>query len=200
MSGSLEGKFIVFEGTDGVGKSTQVDLLHQRLAGEGYDTLRLSTPSNRYRNDELVKQYNQTGGGLLHPTTLSIMAAADRMRTVDADIKPHMESGGVVICDRYFYSATAYFAMRGADVRLLGEVHAQLLEPDYGVLMTIDPATRASRLRERATTDDWEERDMGYLDTVQQKIQENWKADFLTVDARNSIQAIHTDIHNYLAG
>jgi dTMP kinase len=198
MSKSLEGKFIVFEGTDGAGKSTQVNLLDQRLADEGYDTLKIYTPSNVYRNDPLVREYNQSGGGPLSSTTLSIMAAADRLRTVDAEIKPHMSSGGVVVCDRYFYSAAAYFEMRGADISTLREVHSHLLKPDFAILLSIDSVTRAIRLRQRATTNDWEEQDMDYLDTVQQKIQKNWKDNFLTVDATSSIAVIHAEVSSYL--
>lgn len=198
MSKSLEGSFVVFEGTDGAGKSTQVDLLHQKLEQRGYDTLRLSTPSDRYRNDPLVQQYNQTGEGPLSPTTLAVMAAADRMRTIDEQIKPHLSEGGVVLCDRYKFSATAYFAMRGAEMDIVEPLHDQLIEPDFAVLLSIDALTRATRLRQRNTTSDWEEQNMDYLDEVQAKITENWRDDFLIVDASFPIEAIHEQITQYV--
>lgn len=198
MRKSLEGSFIVFEGTDGAGKSTQVDLLHERLEDEGYDTLRLSTPGDRYRNDPLVRQYNQTGESPLAPTTLAVMAAADRMRTIDEQVKPHLDEGGVVVCDRYHYSASAYFNMRGANMEVVQPLHEQLLVPDFAVLLSIDALTRSIRLAQRNTTKDWEEQDMEYLDQVQKKIQSDWPEQFLTVDARKPIEVIHGEINEYL--
>lgn len=198
MPKSLEGKFIVFEGTDGVGKTTQVDLLHKKLENDGYEALRLSTPGDRYRNDPLVQQYNQTGNSPLHPTTLAVMAAADRMRTVDEQIQPHLDKGGVVVCDRYHYSASAYFTMRGADMNVVQPLHDLLLIPDFAVLFSIDSLTRAIRLKTRNTTKDWEEQNMDYLDKVQEKILSNWPNQFLTVEASKPVEVIHDKIIEYI--
>jgi dTMP kinase len=198
MSRSLEGSFIVFEGTDGAGKSTQVDMLHERLESEGYNTLHISTPGDRYRDDPLVRRYNQTGESPLSPTTLAVMAAADRMRTIDEQVKPHLNEGGVVVCDRYHYSASAYFHMRGADMKIVQPLHERLLVPDFAVLLSIDALTRAVRLGKRNTTKDWEEQDMEYLDRVQTKIRSDWPDHFLTVDARNPIEVVHNEINEYI--
>lgn len=196
---SLEGKLIAFEGTDGVGKSTQVDILRNGLVNEDYDVLQLSTPSDLYRNDEHVACYNRSGSGLLRPNTLAAMAASDRLRTYDTVISPHLDKGGVVICDRYKYSAEAYFAMRGADIPLLKELHKHLPDPDHAVLLVLDAVTRLSRLNNRATTEDWEEKDMSYQDEVQEKIRQLWRDDFAIVDAGQPIDEVAQDIQDYLA-
>lgn len=198
MVKSLEGKLIVFEGTDGVGKSTQVDMLSGRLRNAEYDVLQLSTPSNLYRNDPYVAQYNRTGDGPLHPTTLAVMSAADRLRDYDVTMRPHLEKGGVVVCDRYKFSAEEYFRMRGADVPLLREIHTRLPDPDHAILLTLDAVARLARLRSRATTDDWEERDMTYQDTVQAGILANWQEQYRVIDASQSVEAIAANIDEYL--
>ena len=195
---SLEGKFVVFEGTDGVGKSTQVDLLKSKLIDEDYDVLHLSTPSNLYRNDEHVSHYNRYGDGLLRPTTLAMMAASDRLRTYDTEVLPHLDKGGVVICDRYKFSAEAYFEMRGADIPLLRSVHEQLPDPDYGILLTLDAVARLARLRTRETTEDWEEKDMSYQDKVQEKIKKGWRDTFAIIYASQPIEDVSKEVQDYL--
>ena len=195
---SLEGRFIVFDGTDGVGKSTQVEKLTDNLTTLDYDVLQLSTPSNLYRHDEHVATYNRIGSGLLAPTTLAVMSAADRLRTYDTQIAPHLDRGGVVVCDRYKFSAEAYFKMRGADIPLLHELHEHLPNPDYAVLLTLSALARQARLRKRATTDDWEERDMSYQDTVQNEIIAKWRSEYKIVNSEQSIDEIATEINDYL--
>lgn len=194
----LSGKFIVFEGTDGVGKSTQVNALTDRLSDLGHSVLQMNTPSSLYREDEHVVTYNRSGQSLLTPTTLAVMSAADRLRTYDTTIKPHIEDGGVVVCDRYKFSAEAYFKMRGADAPLLREIHEHLPNPDHAILLTIGALARQVRLRKRATTDDWEERDMSYQDTVQNEIISRWKESYRIVNAEQTVEAVSTEINNYL--
>lgn len=198
MSKSLEGKFIAFEGTDGVGKSTQVNLLSERLQAMSYNILQLSTPGNQYRNNPHVKQYNQNGNGLLTPTTLAVMSASDRLMTYDTEIKPHLDEGGVVIVDRYKFSAEEYFKMRGADVPLLREIHERLPDPDYAILLTLDAVARQARIRGRATTDDWEERDMGYQEKVQENILAKWQPRYKAIDANQPIEEVSSAINSYL--
>lgn len=195
---SLEGKVIVFEGTDGVGKSTQANMLSARLRRTDHDVLQISTPSALYRQDPHVIIYNTTGESLLSPTVLSVMSAADRLRTYETEIKPHIDGGGVVVCDRYKFSAEAYFKMRGADMPTLRAIHQHLPDPDYAVLLTIDAVARSARLLRRATTNDWEEQDMSYLDNIQDSMKSSWKAQFKIVDASQEVGDIAEEIAEYV--
>lgn len=195
---SLEGRLIAFEGTDGVGKSTQVSLLRDRLKQADYDVVALPTPSDLYRNDTHVRQYNRTGSGLLRPTSLAVMAASDRLRTYDTKIHPHLEKGGVVICDRYKYSPEAYFAVRGADIPLLKRIHEYLPDPDYAILLTLNAMTRLTRLKKRAAPTDWEENDTSYQDAIQRKLRAEWREEFAIVDAGQSTAKVAKDIQLYL--
>lgn len=195
---SYEGKIVAFEGTDGVGKTTQISSLTDYLLDQDYDVLTMSAPSDIYRNDPFVINFNLTGKSLLQVNTLAMMAASDRMRTFDTRIQPHIEAGGVVICDRYKFSAEAYFAMRGANVELLKSVHENIPDPDYAVLLTLDATARLARLRSRATTKDWEEQDMGYLEAVQSILVSNWNEQYAIIDADQSEEAISERIQAYL--
>lgn len=195
---SHEGKIVAIEGTDGVGKSTQIESLSRYLIDQDYDVLSLTAPSDLYRNDPFVIQYNQTGNSLLRVDTLAMMSASDRMRAYDTKIQPHIEAGGVVICDRYKFSAEAYFKMRGANVDLLKKVHENLPDPDYAVLLTLDATARLARLRSRATTEDWEEQNMAYLDDVQSVLMSSWKDRYAIIDASKTEESISQDIQQYL--
>ncbi|MBC7512284.1 dTMP kinase [Candidatus Saccharibacteria bacterium] len=195
---SLEGKVIALEGTDGVGKSTHLALLSKYLEDKDYDVLAMSAPSDLYRNDPHVQQYNLTGESFLRPTTLAVMAASDRLRIYDTQIKPHIETGGVVVCDRYKFSAEAYFAMRGADIDLLRQIHTNIPDPDYAVLLTLDAVARLSRLKSRATSNDWEEQSMEYQDSVQSLLLSSWNNDYAVIDTGKSKEEISDEIQEYL--
>lgn len=105
-----EGVFIVIEGTDGSGKSTQFELLTKRLEGAGYDIATFKFPRYDHPSSYFVKQYlNGTYGDVDHvgPYTASLFYALDRYAAAD-EIKSALNQGKVVIVDRYTGSNMAH--------------------------------------------------------------------------------------------
>jgi dTMP kinase len=101
------GFFIVFEGTDGSGKSTQAERLHRRLVGQGIDCLLTEEPGGtaegRYIRDLVLDPKRRVS-----PKTELFLFLADRAEHVEKIIRPALESGKTVICSRYFYSTLVY--------------------------------------------------------------------------------------------
>lgn len=150
MENTKKGKFIVFEGIDGCGKSTQAKMLKKHLEEHGFSVHLTFEPT-----------YGQTGA-LLHkilagekkadPGVVAALFAADRLEHItDADcgMLSLLESGKTVICDRYYFSSLAY---QGAEldpdwVYALNSRAAKLLKPDYTVFIDVSPKECLNRIK-----------------------------------------------------
>ena len=135
------GIFVVFEGVEGGGKSTQCAILTQRLADAGHEVTQTIEPGGT-PTGERVREWVKTGEGLT-PTAELFLFNAARAALVETVIAPALDSGHCVVCDRYVYSTVAYqgFA-RGVDqmtIATLNTVATGGLEPDIVVLLDLPP-------------------------------------------------------------
>ncbi|HET7226222.1 MAG TPA: thymidylate kinase [Candidatus Eisenbacteria bacterium] len=108
------GRLFVVEGIDGSGKSTQLSLLAQWLRGLGYPVV-----YSEWNSSPIVKATTSRGKRrrLLTPLTFSLIHATDFMDRVEREILPSLKAGGVVLADRYVYTAFARDVVRGVDPR-----------------------------------------------------------------------------------
>ena len=120
------GRLIVVEGIDGSGKSTQLALLHRWLINEGYP-VRFS----EWNSSLLVKEVTRRGKKkqLLTPTTFCLTHAADFADRVERDYIPVLRSGGVVLSDRYVYTAFARDVVRGVDPHWVRRLYRFAVKP-----------------------------------------------------------------------
>lgn len=112
MTAELPGKLIIVEGIDGSGKSTQLDLLHKWLAGQGYCVY-----FTEWNSSPIVRQTTKFGKArrLLSPMTFSLIHAADFADRLERAILPPLRAGAIVLADRYIFTAFARDAARGID-------------------------------------------------------------------------------------
>jgi dTMP kinase len=125
--GDLPGKLIVLEGTDGVGRSTQIQKLRGWLEDEGYavsDTGLRRSPMTQ-PGLEAAKD-----GHTLSRLTMSLFYATDFADRLENQILPALKAGFIVLSDRYFYSVIARDAVRGIDPSWSREVYGFALKPD----------------------------------------------------------------------
>lgn len=146
----MPGLFIAFEGGEGAGKSTQEALLGEYLTGLGKTVVRTREPGGTpaaevIRNVLLSHDYSG-----LNPRSEALLFAAARGDHVERVIRPALERGEIVICDRYIDSSVAYqgFARNlGVDrVRDLSLWATKDLLPDVTIVLAIDPANGLSRV------------------------------------------------------
>ncbi len=123
----LPGKLLVLEGTDGVGRSTQIALLREWLESKGY-----ATSATGLKRGDLAGKAIQRAmeGHTLGDTTLNLSYATDFADRLERDILPSLRAGFVVLLDRYIYSIFARAQVRGADPAWIRSVLGFALIPD----------------------------------------------------------------------
>jgi dTMP kinase len=165
----MTGIFIVFEGGEGAGKTTQAACLAQTLAAAGHPVTLTSEPGGtaigaRIRNLLLCEPPPS-----IPAMTEFLLFAADRAAHVEQVLRPALDRGDIVVCDRYIDSSVAYQgAGRGLQqVRLLAEVAAGFLQPDLVVVLDVEPVLGLKRVSGRAgAVDRIEQEDIEFHDRV----------------------------------
>lgn len=147
------GWFITFEGGEGSGKSTQIRHLKKALKKEGFDVLVTREPGGS-PGGEAVRHVLLSGAAEpLGAELEAIMFSAARSDHVETIIRPALESGVVVLCDRFFDSTRVYQGVTGnVDISFLKKLESVACEdcwPDITVIMDIDPAEGMHRASSR---------------------------------------------------
>lgn len=144
-----KGLFITFEGADGCGKTTQIKLLDEYLKGKGYQTLLTREPGAKGLGSKL-REILLNYDGEVSPTCESFLFLADRAQHVDCIIKPALENGKIVLCDRHTDSTVAYQGYgRGLDLNEiyhLNKIATSGLKPDLTILLDVDLETSQARV------------------------------------------------------
>lgn len=194
----MSGYFIVFEGGEGAGKSTQEGLLAQALSDRGLTVVRTREPGGTPAGEEIRRVVLSPEFAGLDPRAEALLFAAARGEHVARVIRPALERGDVVICDRYLDSSVAYqgFA-RGlgpARVRDLSLWATGDLLPDLTVVLDIDPAEGLGRFEQR---DRLEAEPLAYHQQVRAAflaLAEQEPQRYLVLDARDDVDAIASAI------
>lgn len=142
--------FVTFEGIDGSGKSTQAELLGARLVADGYEVVATREPGGTELGERIRDLVLH--GGHVTPWAEALLYAASRAQHVDEVIRPALERGAWVVCDRYVDSSVAYQGV-GRELGLDRVLDLNLaavggLMPDRTFLLELDVSDLATRLRD----------------------------------------------------
>jgi dTMP kinase len=143
-------RFVVIEGLDGAGTTTQCAALARELRAKGRKVVTTREPSDgpigKMIRQALTRQLglSEAGKQPLTPETLALMFAADRVDHVAREIEPALKSGAVVLSDRYLLSSLAY---QGSQLPIgwVEEINAKARVPDLTLFLEIDPELGAQR-------------------------------------------------------
>ena len=187
-----KGLLIVFEGTDGTGKSTQLQLLRDALQDQGHDVVASFEPTNGTYGKQIRALYanrNNTS----REDELSLFLA-DRKEHVDSLIAPSLLAGKTVLLDRYYLSTIAYQGAAGLDPAMILERNQFAPEPDLALLFHAPISTGVTRITENRgeLLNDFEKED--YLQKVQKQFEQMTFPFIKRVDANRSIEAVHNDV------
>jgi dTMP kinase len=141
------GAFVVIEGLDGSGKTTQAKLLTAKL-NISHKAIYTAEPS-RGKIGTYIREsclYEKTR---LPKEVEALLFAADRIEHVENEIKPAITDGKLVVCDRYLFSSLAYQGSAGLDLTWIKEINKHALKPDFAVFIDVSPEKVLQRLNRR---------------------------------------------------
>jgi dTMP kinase len=141
--------FITFEGPDGGGKTTQVAMTVETLKARGHNVLLTREPGGTAIGDQIRHVLHDMKNQMMHPRTELLLYSASRAQIVEEVIKPHMASGGLVICDRFFDSTYAYqgygHGLSLTQLKQITKFATGGLKPDLTILLDIAPEDSLQR-------------------------------------------------------
>jgi dTMP kinase len=201
------GLFITFEGTEGCGKSTQIELLGRQLRAMGYRVRALREPGGTSIGEEIrhTLKHSKDNAAMTAEAELLLMNAS-RAQLVREIIRPALAAGEIVLCDRFYDSTIAYQGYgRQLDlkmVRSIVEVAVGDTKPDLTLLLAISPEISEFRRAVRQATlpfirDRFEESDAAFfarVDNGYQAIAAAEPARIHSVDASSSIENVSLKI------
>ncbi len=188
--------FVVFEGVDGSGKSSQLRGLAERIEAAGRTVARLVEPTAGPHGSEIRRRARQ--GPPLAPQEELDLFLADRRANVAANIRPALERGEVVLQDRYYYSTAAYQAARPELGLTPAEVVAMHRDwaptPDLVLLLDLPVSDGLARVHRRGAGDAFEE------SSFQERVRANFlrlaedEPAFRRVDGAGSVEQVAATI------
>ncbi len=192
--------FITFEGPDGSGKSTQINLVANYLEDLGYRVFCTREPGGTAIGDQIRQVLHDVNNTEMTPRAEILLYSASRAQHVEQVILPHLAQGEMVLCDRYADSTYAYQGYgRQLDfdmLRLITRFATQDLEPDLTVYLDL-PVEEGLRRKEKANTAGQGE--LNRMDRLElefhQRVREGYlemariePERWLVVDARGSVE------------
>ncbi len=194
--------FITLEGPDGSGKTTQAKRLVEHLRDRGCSVLAVREPGGTSISEQVRDVLHSLDNREMQPRTEILLYCAARAQLVGQIIRPHLESGGVVICDRYADSTLAYQGYgRGLDLptlRMILDFATGGLKPDITFYLDLD--VEAGLRRKKVGGSEWNRMDdlavefhrrvrAGYLEMMEQE-----PARWVMVDAAREQETIAEEI------
>ena len=204
----MKGLFITFEGIDGCGKSTQCELLRNYLESLGRDFIFVREPGGTMIGEHIREILLDKKNSGMTPRTELLLFEAARAQITDEVIKPALESGKTVICDRFFDSSSAYQGMaRGMGMDFVASLNMAAtggLKPDVTFFFDISAEEALARRGKRGEASDrielaglkfQEDVREGYLELAK-----NSDGRIVTLDATLGIEEIFEQIKQTLEG
>jgi dTMP kinase len=207
MGVEMPGKFIVLEGVEGSGKTTQLQRLQQWLSPQWPKEVVITRePGGTQLGGELrqILLAHRDGEPMQERAEL-LLYAADRAQHVEGWIKPQLAAGAMVLCDRYTDSTVAYQGYgRGLSLELISQINQLAtngLTSDLTIWLDIDVEIGLARAKKRSTLDRFEQANIEFHRRIQTGYQALAKANpqrIMRVDASRSIEAVTTQLQDIL--
>lgn len=182
--------FLTLEGPDGSGKSTQARLLADHLREKGHHVLLTREPGGTPIGDQIRKLLMDLGNKGMTPAAEFLLFSASRAQIVRQVIRPHLDAGGTVVCDRFADSSLAYqgygHRLPLAAVRAVNSLATGDLIPDLTFLLDIPPEEGLRRRREHGVWNRLDDYDLEFHRRVRDGYLELAKAEptrWIVVDA-----------------
>lgn len=199
----MEGILITFEGIDGCGKSTQIDIFHKRLIDEGYDVELLREPGGTSIGEAIRNILLDKKNMNMSIQTELLLFEAARSQIVRELINPLIEKGTIVLCDRFIDSSVAYQGYgRGLGSEVVEELNnfsVKTTIPKITYLFDIEPELALSRLDTRQKQKDrLDAEDIEFMHRVAdgyREIASKHKDRIKVLNAKKSVEELSREIY-----
>jgi len=197
------GLFITFEGPDGSGKTTQINRLRNFIEEKGYDALLTREPGGTAISEKIREIILDRNNMEMDYMTEALLYAASRAQHVAQVIKPALEAGRSVICDRFMDSSIVYqgYGRKLGDcVRIINEYAVRGCFPDITFLLKVDPEIGKGRIR----ADQQDRLELEKLDyhravyKAYEDLEKQYPERIIGIDASRSIDEISREIQKHI--
>jgi len=198
LKNSYPGKFIVFEGLDGSGQSTQTKLLAEFFNKKGQSVLTTKEPTLDSEAGRKIRQILDEKVKA-DPAELQKLFSQDRAEHLENIIIPALKEDKIVISDRYFYSSLAFGSADGVDLNQLIKLNENFLTPDRVFLLKVAPKICVERIEKRGKPKTLFEKEMKLT-----KVWENYEKisrifpEIKIIDGEKSIEEVFENVKNEL--
>ncbi|MDO8574557.1 MAG: dTMP kinase [bacterium] len=187
------GKFIVFEGPDGAGQSTQTELLKKYLENRGYQVVLTKEPTKASEASQKISDI-LNHRGTATPEEFQQLFVDDRREHLEKLILPSFSEGKIVISDRYFFSSLAFGSLN-CDLEWLISINREFPVPDATFILDVSPEVCIQRIIARG-------RPVQFFENLEKlgKVMENYKKiipifpNIYLINGERSIEIIHQEI------
>lgn len=199
----MTGKFITIEGTDGAGKTTQINLLTKYLKKRGYEVILTREPGGTAIGEKIRELLLDCGNSEMLSITEVLLYVASRVQHLNEIILPAVNIGKIVICDRFVDSSIAYQGFgRELGIEMIEKINAVAIgnvNPDITFYLDINPTSGIDRKKREYghTLDRMEHEKLDFHKRVSQGYKvlcERYPQRIKKIDAGKNIQEVHRQI------
>ncbi len=201
-----QGKFIVLEGLDGCGKSTQLKRLADNLTKKGETVVLTAEPTDYETGAYLRRILSESQNKNMY--LQAALFLADRLEHIthpEFGIRQYLEKGITVVCDRYYYSSFAYQGT-ASDINWLMEAHMkcpEILNPDLCIFLDVNPDTCKARIDQGRDKPELYEKDINLMKEIRNnflsvldKLKET--QNITIIDANQSLEDVEKEIFDHV--
>lgn len=201
----MNGKFIVFEGPDGSGKTTIIKKVKEILENKDYFISYYREPGGTDISEKIRSIIIDNDNHMMDSKTEALLFASSRAQLVAEKILPDLKAGKIVICDRFVMSSLLYQGLGRSlgveNVKSINDFATGGLKPDLTLFFNIDYKTALERKRANFSPDRLENEDFSFHKTIFDgylKMADLYKDEIKKVDARKSIEDLTEDVINII--
>lgn len=194
----MRNQFITFEGGEGSGKSTQINLLHNFLIEKGKDVVSTREPGGTPSAEIIRDLLTKGDADRWSPATEALLMWAARSEHVEKLIKPSLDKGKWVLCDRFYHSTYAYQGVGHnlgiENMRIIKKIIIGEITPNLTFILDIDPVNGIGRTKNRVSNEDrFEKMNLAFHNNLRKAFIQFAKKNpkrFIVIDAELSLEKI----------
>ena len=201
---NCRGKLIVFEGVEGSGKTSQINLCFSWLQSLNISVVMTREPGGTDLGVQLRRLLLEAGNSIADKTEL-LLYAADRAQHVHHNLMPNLAKGAIILCDRYTDSTIAYQGwgrqMNIATIEQLNLLATDGLQSDLTILLDIDPEISLKRILQKRKLDRIEQADLAFHHRIRQgylSLAKKFPEKIVVVNGNQKIEQVASDIQQIL--